>query len=94
VPDVREEHRRARERDRDRGRELDPLGLARRRDERKERIVRAFVGEGAVVAGVLEPLREGSGFGERGREERAFDLQRDPSTQKLCWSTVPSANVR
>jgi hypothetical protein len=93
VRGVGEEHRRAGERDRDRRRELDPLRLPRREDERDERVALALEGEGAVVAERLEPAGERARLGRARREQRAVDLQRIPSTTKLCWSTVPSEKI-
>ena len=50
-----ERHRAARERDRDRGRELEPFRVLAREQQREERIVRAFEGVDAVVAERFEP---------------------------------------
>ena len=55
VGEVREVHRAARERDRDRGAEAQPLGAIRRPHERQERIVLRLEAERPVVADRLEP---------------------------------------
>ena len=48
------DHRRARERDRDAGAELDALGVLGRERERQERVVPGLGGQQAVVAELLE----------------------------------------
>ena len=74
MADVREQHRVARERDRDRGHELEPLGVLGRERERQERIARDLRGHAAVVAGGFERARARRNVREVGRDQSAVDL--------------------
>ena len=62
--DVGQVHRAARERDRDRGGELEPLGVLGREREREERVVRALERVDAVVAQRLDLARDLAGTAE------------------------------
>ena len=74
VRGVRGEHRRAGERDRDAGAELDALRVLGRDRERQERIVRGLRREQPVVADLLELLRPLPDLGERRRHDPGVDL--------------------
>ena len=57
MAEVGERHRVARERDRDAGRELHPLGVLGRDDELQERVVTRLRGHDPVVTEILEVAR-------------------------------------
>ena len=60
--------------DRDRGREVEPLGVLGREREREERVVRALERVDAVVAHRLDLARDPGHLGQRGGDERRVDL--------------------
>ena len=74
VGGVRREHRRARERDRDAGAELDALGVLGRDHERQERVARRLGRDQPVVAELLELARPDRDVVERARHDPGVDL--------------------
>ena len=83
---LRERHRAARERDRDRGRELEPLGVLGREQQREERVVRPFEGEDAVVADALRARARARARVEVGGGERGVDFHRASASDLLRWA--------
>jgi len=75
VRGLRERHRVAGERNRDRGRQLHPLGVLGREQEREERIVLTFEREDPVVARGLDRGRRGGDGAEIGNRQRGVDLE-------------------
>ena len=75
VRGLRERHRVARERDRDRGRELHPLGVLGREQQREERIVLTFEAEDPVVSRGFDRGRGGGDRAEVGDRQCGVDLQ-------------------
>ncbi len=69
-------HRVAGEGDRDRGGELQPLGVLAREQQWKKRVVRALEGVHTVVAECLELLRRLRDGRELGHRQRRIDLHR------------------
>ena len=74
VRQVRAQHRIARERDRDRGREPHAIRVLRRRDERQEGIVGALEREESIEALRLQGVGLGAGVAKVGREQCSLDL--------------------
>ena len=74
VGGVRREHRRARERDRDAGAELDALGVLGGDHERQERVASRLRGEQAVVADVFQLACPDRDVFERARHDPGVDL--------------------
>ncbi len=81
VPDVGELHRTAREGDGNRRRHLEPGRVLGGQHQRKERIVRPFEREGAVVADPFNGASLGRDFGQVGCQERRVDLHRRCKSQ-------------